>query len=87
MSIESSGLIKIGSWDFDAIQDHEIIPDDGSMNPFTPGVALNASPRYFTVDAVLAEGVWYAVNRLEVPTYGNTNYTKDKVSKANSQEM
>lgn len=85
MSIESSELIQIGSWDFDAIQDHEIIPDDGSMNPFTPGVALNASPRNFTVDAVPAEGVWYAVNRFEVPTNGNTNQIWLRIVAPNAQ--
>lgn len=85
MSIESSELIEIGSWDFDAIQDHEIIPDVGSINPFTPEAALNASPRNFTVDAVPAEGVWNADNRLNVPTNGNTNQIWLRIVAPNAQ--
>lgn len=73
MSLESSELIDIGSWDFDAIQDHEIVPDDGSKNPFTPEVALDAEPRNFTVDAVPDGAEWVAVNRLDVPVNGNKN--------------
>jgi hypothetical protein len=85
MSIESSELIDIGNWDFDAIQDHKIIPDVGSVNPFTPGVALGASPRNFTVDAVPSGGEWVAVNRLEFPTNGNTNQIWLRIVAPNAQ--
>lgn len=73
MSIESSELRTVAgttfSWDFDAIQDHEITPDLGSTNPFTPGEELSVQPRNFTVDVVPAGAQWPdAINRLDVPT-------------------
>ena len=77
MSIESSELIEIGSWDFDAIQDHEIIADAGSENPFDPatGINLDALPKNYTVDAIPPgfNDPWLSVNRLEFPTNGNKN--------------
>ena len=76
MSIESSELIEIGSWDFDAIQDWEIIPDDDNYNPFNPGIDLDASPKNYTVHAIPPgfDGGWLPEdNRLEFPTNGNTN--------------
>ena len=77
MSLESSKEVPIGErivadWDVAAIQDHQIIPDPGSQNPFTPGVDLDVEPRSYTVHAV-PEGVhWDTVNRLDLPAGGET---------------
>lgn len=53
ISIESSELVDIGSWDFDAIQDHQIVLDgevDNSTNPFATGSFVAGES--FTVDVV-----------------------------------
>ena len=58
MSLESSDNRELGDLDFDAIQDHEILPDDGSLNPFDPEVDFNTEQRNFTVDLVPAGDDW-----------------------------
>jgi len=72
MSLETSRDTAIGDWDFSAIQDHQIVPDPGSQNPFTPGVALDAEPRSYTVDVVPNGLSWSTVNRLDLPNDGGT---------------
>lgn len=90
MSIESSELIEIGSSDFDAIQDWEIIPDDDSENPFDPltGINLDASPKNYTVYAIPPSfnRPWLEENRLEFPTNGNTNQIWLRIVAPNLQQ-
>ena len=71
MSIETNKRLDnlgVGTWDVDAIQDHAIIPDSGSINPFTPGESKNASPRKYTVYAVPVGIQYNATNRVDVAT-------------------
>jgi hypothetical protein len=68
MSLESARNLDIGSWDYDAIQDHEISADPLSSNPFTEGEDLDVTPRDYTVYAVPEGGQWLADNILGVPS-------------------
>lgn len=60
--------LGIGTWDVDSLQDHEIIPDKGSENPFHPGVPKDVTPRSYTVYAVPEGASYPAENRVDIAT-------------------